>query len=129
MRRREKWVHIRVDDEEREAWQAQADDIGLTLSDLIRLRMGDARPVHRDPAGRRGRRSPPRADPALLTALGRIGSNLNQVARWANTYKDRAEAVQVLAALVGIEQQILQVLSSHRPAGVSGAKPLTDEEG
>ena len=33
--------------------------------------------------------------------LARIGSNLNQIARWANTYKENAEAVEVAAHLVG----------------------------
>ncbi|MBC7201820.1 MAG: plasmid mobilization relaxosome protein MobC [Pseudomonas balearica] len=63
----------------------------------------------------------PEADPALLAALARAGNNLNQIGRWANTYKSNADAVQVLAALVGIEQ----ILSSYRP-GVSGAEPLTE---
>lgn len=114
---RAKWVHVKVSDQERAGWQAQAEAAGLTLADLIRQRLGDARPVGRDPVRRRAAR---RADPELLAALGRIGSNLNQVARWANTYKGKAEAVQVLAALVSIEQ----ILSSYRP-GVSGAKPQT----
>lgn len=116
---RAKWVHVKVTDDERAGWQAQAEAAGLTLADLIRQRLGEARPVGRDPVRRRAAR---RADPELLAALGRIGSNLNQIARWANTYKGKAEAVQVLAALVSIEQ----ILSSYRP-GVSGAKPLTDE--
>ena len=116
---RAKWVHVKVTDDERAGWQAQAEAVGLTLADLIRQRLGEARPVGRDPIRRRAAR---RADPELLAALGRIGSNLNQIARWANTYKGKAEAVQVLAALVSIEQ----ILSSYRP-GVSGAKPLTGE--
>lgn len=116
---RAKWVHVKVTDQERAGWQAQAEAAGLTLADLIRQRLGEARPVGRDQVRRRAAR---RADPELLAALGRIGSNLNQIARWANTYKGKAEAVQVLAALVSIEQ----ILSSYRP-GVSGAKPLTHE--
>lgn len=116
---RAKWVHVKVTDDERAGWQAQAEAAGLTLADLIRQRLGDARPVNRDPIRRRASR---RADPELLAALGRIGSNLNQIARWANTHKSKAEAVQVLAALVSIEQ----ILFSYRP-GVSGAKPLTGE--
>lgn len=100
---RPKWVHVMVNEQERSAWQAQAAAAGLTLADLIRQRLGDAKEVGRAPLKRRAAR---RADPALLAALGRIGSNLNQVARWANTYKGKAEAVQVLAALVSIEQVI-----------------------
>ena len=65
--------------------------------------MGQGTLVRRDPVPRRASR---RADPALLAALGRIGGNLNQVARWANTHKAGADAVQVLAALASIEQMI-----------------------
>ena len=115
---RAKWEHVKVTDDERAGWQAQAEAAGLTLADLIWQRLGEARPVGRDQVRRRAAR---RADPELLAALGRIGSNLNQIARWANTYKGKAEAVQVLAALVSIEQ----ILSSYRP-GVSGAEPLTE---
>ena len=38
--------------------------------------------------------------------LARIGSNLNQIARWANTHKTEAEAVQILAHLVAIEREL-----------------------
>ena len=36
--------------------------------------------------------------------LARIGSNLNQIARWANAHKGNAEAVEVIAHLVAIER-------------------------
>ena len=38
--------------------------------------------------------------------IARIGSNLNQIARWANTYKDAAEAVEVVAHLAAIERTL-----------------------
>ena len=41
-----------------------------------------------------------------LRELARIGSNLNQIARWANIYKESLEAVEVLAALTNLESQI-----------------------
>ena len=34
----------------------------------------------------------------------RIGSNLNQIARWANTHKENAEALEVVADLAAIER-------------------------
>lgn len=34
--------------------------------------------------------------------LARIGNNLNQIAKWANTYKSTAEAVEVIQALRAI---------------------------
>ena len=44
--------------------------------------------------------------------LARIGSNLNQIARWANTRKENAEAVEVVAHLVAIERALGQGLKS-----------------
>lgn len=39
--------------------------------------------------------------------LARIGANLNQLARWANIHKSRAEALDVLATLVSLENAVL----------------------
>ena len=38
--------------------------------------------------------------------LARIGSNLNQIARWANIHKEDAEVVEVVAHLVAIEREL-----------------------
>ena len=39
--------------------------------------------------------------------IARIGNNLNQIARWANTQKTAAEAVSVVAHLVSFERSLL----------------------
>ena len=49
-------------------------------------------------AGKSGRRS--ELERERTRELARIGSNLNQIARWANTHKENAEAVEVIAHLV-----------------------------
>ena len=41
--------------------------------------------------------------------VARIGSNLNQLARWANTYGEGAEAVEIIAHLVAIERAIAEL--------------------
>ena len=38
--------------------------------------------------------------------VARIGNNLNQIARWANTYAERADAFELIAHLVAIEREI-----------------------
>ena len=50
--------------------------------------------------------------------LARIGSNLNQIARWANTHKGNAEVVEVIAHLVAIERAF-DTLASLAPAASS----------
>ncbi len=41
--------------------------------------------------------------------IARIGNNLNQLARWANTHASAAEAVSVTAHLVSFERSLLRV--------------------
>ena len=43
--------------------------------------------------------------------VAHIGNNLNQIARWANTYASAAEAVEVAAQLVAIERAIAALAS------------------
>lgn len=110
---RELWQHVKVTPAERAAWKAAAAAEGVTVADLIRKRMGTAT-EGRAPKRTRAAR---RADPRLLQAAGRIGSNLNQIARWCNTHCENADAVQVLAALVSIDQALTSFSSSsYRPA-------------
>lgn len=59
----------------------------------------------------RRRRPMPKADPALLRELGRIGGNLNQVARWlnianANGSHTDIDALVVATKLVAIERAL-----------------------
>ncbi len=59
--------------------------------------------------------NPRLAAPALaiererIREIARIGNNLNQLARWANTHKTEAEAVAVIANLVSFERSLLAV--------------------
>ena len=41
--------------------------------------------------------------------VARIGNNLNQLARWANTHTTAAEGVSVIAHLVAFERSLLAV--------------------
>ena len=38
--------------------------------------------------------------------VARVGNNLNQIARWANTHKGAVEAVEIVARLVSIERAL-----------------------
>ena len=54
-------------------------------------------------------RGPPRhaeVERERTRELARIGANLNQIARWANTFKANAEAVEIVAHLVAIERAL-----------------------
>ncbi|WP_278593731.1 plasmid mobilization protein [Bilophila wadsworthia] len=87
-------VMLRVHPEERDLFRFNAGLRGMSMSDYIRQSC----------LGVRLRKTP--EEKRRLRELARIGANLNQLARWANTYKRAAEAVEVLTALAGIERRI-----------------------
>ena len=89
------WVKIRSSEAERAEWHAKARSACLTLSDLMRRSVGRVRPwsvAHADVERERTQQ------------LARIGNNLNQIARWANTHKGAVEAVEVIGHLIAIER-------------------------
>ena len=91
------WVKIRASEAERAEWHAKARSAGLTLSDLVRRSVGRVRTwtvPHADVERERTRE------------LARIGNNLNQIARWANTHKGAVEAVEVIGHLIAIERAL-----------------------
>ena len=104
------WLKLRVTPAEKEAIATKAAAQGQTVTDFIRQRALDYR-LRQTPLEREHVRQ-----------LARIGANLNQLARWANTFKNRAEAVQVLAALWSMEQS-LPNLDTPRPQGASRGEP------
>jgi hypothetical protein len=56
--------------------RAKAEAAGLPATTLLREALGLTEARRRQPI--------PRVDPALVLAVGRIGGNLNQIARWLN---------------------------------------------
>ena len=101
-RRRTHTVKIRANDQELVELRARVPD-GLSLSAWLRG-LATGQPRQPKPGPKR-RHSDPR-DPALVRQVARLGNNLNQIARWANTYKGGADAVQVLAHLEAISREI-----------------------
>ena len=91
------WVKVRASEAERAAWHAKARSAGLTLSDLVRRAVGRARTwtvAHAEVERERTRQ------------LARIGNNINQIARWANTHKGAIEAVEVIGHLIAIKRAL-----------------------
>lgn len=89
-------IVVRLLPEERDAMRLNAGVHGLSMSDYIRQTC----------LGIRLRRTP--EEKRRMRELARIGANLNQLAKWANTYKRSAEALEILAALAAIERTITE---------------------
>ena len=94
---RDAMAQARITKAELAEWRAKAQAAGVSLGALIRKAMARTHTwtaAARDIEQKRNRE------------LARIGSNLNQLARWANTYKRSAEALEVLGDLSAIEREM-----------------------
>ena len=95
--RRSAVAHARVTPAELAAWKEKAAAAGVPLSELLRRAMARtrtwtarARDLERE----------------RLRQLARVGNNLNQLARWANTHKGAAQAAAVIERLLAIQREL-----------------------
>ena len=90
-------------------------EMEITVADLIRSRIADesVKPLVQPLRRKRPRLSSKyiMTDPALLREFARIGNNLNQMARWVNTYKSRADSLEVLYFLTVIEFMMAEAIN------------------
>ena len=102
---RDRWINVKVTEQEREKWKAFAESQGFTVADLLRQLVANAT---NEPAKLTGkqRRISRKADPELIRELAKIGNNLNQISRWANTHKSEADALEVVQALLIIQRAL-----------------------
>lgn len=103
--KKDKWIKVRIDLANREYLHQKAASTGRTLSDLIRESLDRVRawtPENIDIQNERLR----------LTA--RASANINQVAKWANIYKSKADASEVIQQLKVIEAQLNELLAAEK---------------
>ena len=115
-------IGIRATDAEKLDWELIAHAEGLKVSQLARTLLNNYSNKHgsssRSASNKVGKvrsvslvRSA-QSQQDLIRQVARIGNNLNQIARWANTYKSAAKATQVIASLAKIESSLLEL--KHR---------------
>jgi len=103
--RRDRWINVKVTEQEREKWKTFAESQGFTVADLLRQLVANATDQPAKLTGKQ-RRISRKADPELIRELAKIGNNLNQIARWANTHKSEADALEVVQALLIIQRAL-----------------------
>ncbi len=106
--RRPATVSARVSADELADWRAKAAAAGVPLSALVRQAMGRTR-TWTAPAAE--------VERERTKQIVRIGNNLNQIARWANTHKAAIEAVEVIAHLIAIERALRALAHVRYPDG------------
>lgn len=92
--KREKILRVRFNDTEWARLSSLCADTGMDMSSLVRDYLGKVSVRNRKDERER------------TIALNRINANLNMIAKWVNTHKGSADAVQVLTQLATIEQLI-----------------------
>lgn len=100
---RNHFIKVRVTEAEYADFRARAGEAGMTVSDLVRLRL----------TGYRVRRTD--SDKDRLRHLARIGSNVNQLARWANSRKAAAPALEVALWLSRLVDGVNDVAGESEP--------------
>ena len=102
-------VRVRCTTEDHAHWTALAESSGQGISELVRQSMGRVRAF--TPEDREHSRQ-------VTRGLARIGNNLNQIARWANTHGEQAEAVEVISHLIALQRLVTELgaeLGAERP--------------
>ncbi len=101
-RRRPVLVAVRLTPAESADWRSKAKAAGVPLSVLIRRAMARTRTWTVPAANVERERN---------RQVSRIGNNLNQIARWANTHKGAVEAVEVIGHLIAIKRAVAALSS------------------
>lgn len=88
---------------------SKAERAGLPFADLLREALGIVDSRRRKPV--------PRVDPELIRAVSRVGSNVNQIARWLNAmtaagHVAEIEAFVVASRLVAVDRALNGLIST-----------------
>jgi hypothetical protein len=105
-------------------WRCRAEREGLSLSDFVRRAVDADKVTGIASPGKRRRRTYTPADPALIRNLAWIGNNINQIARYVNTYKSGIDSVELLVQLNALRRDFSFLL----PQQAKRAEGLTDAD-
>ncbi|MBH2586100.1 plasmid mobilization relaxosome protein MobC [Serratia marcescens] len=97
MTTRNQMLRVRFSDTEWQALQGLADAASMSMSEVVRDHLGKVKIRNRKDERDR------------VVMLNRINANLNMIARWVNTHKGAADAVQVVTHLMAIEREIKEL--------------------
>ena len=92
-----KRVTIRLTDVEHKNFTKQADELAISLSEFIRLKLNNINKIKTS-----------KCDKNLVYEINRIGLNLNQIAKYTNSKKVLDKLV--MEELIQIEKQLNDVL-------------------
>lgn len=93
-------INIKITDKDKSVIKKKAHDADLTVSEFMRRCAMNKDIAHRvDIAYERDR----------LRTLNNASNNINQIAKWCNTYKSNADAIEVIKHLISIDRALHHV--------------------
>ena len=110
-------ISLRLPNSIVQAIKEKARETRRTQSDIIRSRIENeaVKPLGKPrPRKRPVKAGIIKADPELIRGIALLGNNLNQIARWCNTYKKETEAVEVLFLLLSIQGEMKKLISKNQ---------------
>ena len=110
--RKTSWLSFRCTAAELAGWQATATAAGLPLSQLVRRALSRVRTWTASRVD---------VEQARTRELARIGSNLNQLARWANTHQAGLDAVTILTHLTTLSRELATFSAAELPTEADDA--------
>lgn len=116
-------INVEVRRETREKLKAKAKAANMTVAKFVAQMIEDTQVVAKPSLN---------ADIKILSAwLGRLNSNINMITKWANTFKENAEAEVVCLRLASYQyqvQEIAQLVIEMKSRGFGKKKKTMEAE-
>ena len=114
------FVNFRCTTAEKQLLISKANRADIPFAKLMREALGLVDSRRRKPV--------PRVDPELIRAVSRVGSNVNQIARWLNAmttagHVTEVEAFVVASRLVAVDRALNDLISTTASKPQSAEKP------
>lgn len=95
---------------EKEVLVRKAERAGLPFAELMREALGLADSRRRKPV--------PHVDPVLIRSVSRIGSNVNQIARWLNAttssgHLSEIDAIEIIGSLIAVDRALTHLIRDN----------------
>lgn len=97
---RDKWIHLKVSEDERDQIKSIAEAGGITVAELIRRSVQRVRPWTLEDRD---------AVRELSREIAKVGNLLNQLARHANTHAEAADRIEMIVHLQAIESRLTEL--------------------
>lgn len=105
---KDKFIKLRVTEDERVRWNAKAAKLNMTLADYFR-KLADEEPTGIAPAMPLKNRKFVPVDPELLRQIAWIGNNLNQIAKAVN----QGNKTDLVEQLISIDRRLKEIADAY----------------